>query len=344
MQARAHPLSVLSHALLRDLSVELAVAVLETYLSHPPNALGAAIGADKSKGRHTGRSTDLSDTIASIVELLTPSSSDLLVVQTARLASYIITYFHDHSVGVRPAVWSVLSSRCISVCKAHLLSSKSSSHFSVSGSGDGEGASNPWSAAAGRRPFFWAARGSVLEVLQLLMRHPQCQSWTVPFLSASGSSSEATSAGAGEASSPVEPEPGDTKKTGGGAGVSAGREKDAIPNHLGSSSGAGGQPSSSSSSSSSSQKHLVLLRLILDARTRAVACDALYALLHQCAQAVFLDCVASADTSEGACRARGRGPAGAATRPIAAPTPSHRPFRPPFPLSPFQDLHLRPRL
>ena len=122
-----HPAVVHAHALLRDLNVEMALSVLETYKAYPPS--GHSWGSNTPLSNKDGyfvskASIGLSDIVITIVELINTLSSDLLVLQTARLCAHFIRHFHDHSVGVRPQVWSSLSSKCISVCKAHLRKNK----------------------------------------------------------------------------------------------------------------------------------------------------------------------------------------------------------------------------
>ena len=67
-----------------------------------------------------------------------------------------------------------------------------------------------WRASVNRRPFYWAARSSVLEVVQLLIRFPQCQSWSIPFLP----SSTASAGSHGGTESTLEPSVENSRRSG----------------------------------------------------------------------------------------------------------------------------------
>jgi len=267
-QARAKANLTYSYACVRDMTLELMSLVVEaSYVDS-----------------HITKSKVESPEIAErMLECLRNPIPDYVTVHVLRWLQKFTFRYHDHRF-CNASIWPILASKCVSICKAQIFSMQSrESESSISPSLTVQSvASNgnvnlpagvkslakdtPPAAAkslAQTRALFWPARVAAMQTIQLLMRLPECAGWMSCFR-------PNLSVGANATSRLVFSD---------GKGVKSGSRDIAIDQ-----------------ANARAQKHLVFLRLAMDSRCRAASLDILYAILHQCAQCMYLRTVSTSDS------------------------------------------------
>ena len=248
-----------SYACVRDMTLELLTVVVE------------ATYADRKLSYIKLESPEIAERM---LDCLRSPLPDFLAVHILRWLQKFTFRYHDHRFN-NAAIWPLLASKCISLCKSQIFSMQTKDESSISSPAATPGSDTSTSTSrkareamstmfpvpktqVQARALLWPARVAVLQTIQLLMRLPECAGWMSCFTPLPPDSTRTDSRSSSALS--------DSRASGKGLSLH----------------------DPSNTSASKPQRHLVFLRLAMDSRCRAAALDILYAVLHQCAQIMYL--------------------------------------------------------